>query len=84
MNGKIIPWTLKNGGTSHDPSVQAFIVARDGTVFSRCSNAATHNPSGFSKWIKEQVAAYERKYPRTAFVFERPDMDLIDGRKQAA
>ena len=27
LKGKIVAWTLENGGTSHDPSVLAFVVA---------------------------------------------------------
>jgi hypothetical protein len=80
LNGKIIPWTLENGGHSEDPSVQAFLVARDGTVFSRCPDGRTHGASGFSSWLEEEIARYEKKYPRTAFRFDTPDMDLIDGR----
>ena len=83
LNGKIIPWTLEHGGTSHDPSVQAFVVARDGKVLSRCPNGKTYNASGFSSWLKEQVAGYARAYPRTAFTFETPDMDMIDGRPES-
>lgn len=80
LNGKIIPWTIENGGHSKDPSVQAFLVARDGKVFSRCPDGRAHSASGFSSWLKEEIARYEKQYPRTAFRFEIPDMDLIDGR----
>lgn len=80
LNGKIIPWTLENGGTSKDPSVQAFLVARDGSVFSRCPDGRAQSASGFSSWLRDEIAKFEKKYPRTAFPFERPDMDLIDGR----
>ena len=80
LNGKIIPWTLENGGHSKDPSVQAFVVARDGSVFSRCADGQAHSASGFSGWLKAEIAKFEKKYPRTAFRFEAPDMDLIDGR----
>ena len=80
LNGKIIPWTLENGGHSKDPSVQAFIVARDGSVFSRCADGQAHSASGFSSWMRQEIARFEKKYPRTAFRFEAPDMDLIDGR----
>ena len=80
LNGKIIPWTLENGGHSKDPSVQAFLVAADGSVFSRCPDGRARSASGFSKWLTEELASYEKKYPRTAFRFDTPDMDLIDGR----
>jgi len=80
LGGKIIPWTLENGGHSKDPSVQAFLVARDGTVFSRCADGQAHGASGFSGWLKQEIARFEKQYPRTAFRFEAPDMDLIDGR----
>lgn len=80
LNGKIIPWTLENGGHSKDPSVQAFLVARDGSVFSRCPDGRAHSASGFASWLRDEIGKFEKKYPRTAFAFERPDMDLIDGR----
>ncbi len=80
LNGKIIPWTLENGGHSKDPSVQAFLVARDGSVFSRCPDGRAQNASGFASWLRDEIGKFEKKYPRTAFAFERPDMDLIDGR----
>lgn len=80
LGGKIIPWTLENGGHSKDPSVQAFIVARDGSVFSRCPDGQAHSASGLSSWLKGEITKFEKKYPRTAFRFEAPDMDLIDGR----
>ncbi|MHC4817096.1 MAG: hypothetical protein ACYTF8_03405 [Planctomycetota bacterium] len=80
LNGKIIPWTLENGGKSKDPSVQAFLVARDGTVFSRCPDGRAHSASGFSSWLRDEIGKFEKKYPRTAFRFDAPDMDLIDGR----
>ncbi|MHC4547476.1 MAG: hypothetical protein ACYTEZ_01755 [Planctomycetota bacterium] len=80
LNGKIIPWTLDNGGHSKDPSVQAFLVARDGKVFARCPDGQAYRASGFSRWLEEQLGRYERRFPRTAFRFETPDMDLIDGK----
>jgi hypothetical protein len=80
LGGKIIQWTLQNGGHSKDPSVQVFLVARDGAVFSRCPDGQTHSASGLSSWLKDEIGKYEKKYPRTAFRFERPDMDLINGR----
>jgi hypothetical protein len=80
LNGKIIPWTLENGGHSKDPSVQAFLVARDGSVFARCPDGRANSASGFSGWLRDEIGKFEKRYPRTAFRFERPDMDLIDGR----
>ena len=80
LNGKIIPWTLENGGHSKDPSVQAFLVATDGSVFSRCPDGRAYSASGFSKWLGEELPKFEKKFPRTAFRFDTPDMDLIDGR----
>ena len=36
LNGKIIKWTLANGNDNHDPSVLAYLVDRNGKVFSHC------------------------------------------------
>jgi hypothetical protein len=65
LNGKIIPWTLENGGTSHDPSVLAFVVTPGETVVAMCPGGKTYQASGFSKWLREQADAYEREHPRT-------------------
>ncbi|MHC4821939.1 MAG: hypothetical protein ACYTDX_09500, partial [Planctomycetota bacterium] len=35
LKGKIIPWTLENGGKSHDPSILAFVVDFEGKVVSK-------------------------------------------------
>jgi len=66
LNGKVIPWTLANGGTSHDPSVQAFVVAPYGKVLSRCEDASVSTPSAIAKWLREQADRWERDHPRTA------------------
>ncbi len=65
LKGKIIPWTLENGGTSHDPSVLAFVVAPNEKVVAMCPGGATYQAKSFSKWMKEQADAYERAHPRT-------------------
>lgn len=80
LHGKIIPWTLENGGHSKDPSVQAFLLARDGKVFSRCPDGQANSASGFSRWLQDEIARFEKRYPRTAFRFDTPDVVLIDGR----
>ena len=76
LNGKIIKWTLENGGTSHDPSVQAFLVARDGKVVSRC--AQPYNASSMSKWLEEEVGKDEKTHPRTAVPFV--SAGIVEGR----
>jgi hypothetical protein len=81
LKGKIIPWTLEHGGKSHDPSVQAFLVGRDGRVMSRCADAAAYNASGLSKWLDEQVRAHARKFPRVSLSFEEPEHLTRDGSK---
>jgi len=65
LKGKIIPWTLENGGTSHDPSVLAFVVAPNEKVVAMCPGSAAYQPGSFSMWLKEQAVAYDRAHPRT-------------------
>lgn len=74
LDGKVIPWTLANGGTSHDPSVQAFVVAPDGKLLSRCEDAAVSTPSAFAKWLREQADRWERDHPRTALPLVRAEV----------
>jgi hypothetical protein len=74
LNGKIIPWTKDNGGTSDDPSVQAFVVGLDGKVQARAPDSTAYQPSGFAKWLKEQSAVYERAHPRTRMPFVRAEV----------
>ena len=81
LNGKIIPWTKENGGHSDDPSVQAFLVARDGNVFARCPDAKAYSASGLAGWLDEQVRAYAKKYPRLSLAFEEPADVERDGNK---
>ena len=81
LKGKIIPWTLENGGKSHDPSAQAFLVARDGSVFDRCPDGRVYSGSSFTKWLAEQAKAYDRKYPRTRVPLQM--VDVVDGECEA-
>jgi hypothetical protein len=79
LNGKIIPWTKENGGHSDDPSVQAFVVGRDGAVFARCPDAKAYNASALADWLEEQIRAYGKKYPRLSLPFEEPEGLTRDG-----
>lgn len=83
LNGKIIPWTKAHGGTSDDPSDQAFLVGRDGTVLARCPGGQVHAASSFASWLKEQLATYEREHPRTRLPFVPADIevDTVSGAK---
>ncbi len=74
LNGKIIPWTLENGGTSHDPSAQAFVLHGDGTVLARAPGGHLSQKSQFAKWLGEQADAYEKKYPPTRVPLIRADV----------
>jgi hypothetical protein len=67
----VIPWTLENGGTSHDPAGQAFVLAADGTVEARAPDAAVHQPAAFADWLREQADHFERRHPRTKVPFVR-------------
>jgi hypothetical protein len=71
LNGKIIKWTLENGGTSHDPSILAFVVGRDGEVFSSLMKGKQYAASSFAKWMEEQADAYEKLHPATRLPFQR-------------
>jgi hypothetical protein len=74
LNGKIIPWTKEHGGTSNDPSVQAFVVGADGRVQARAPDTTAYQPSGFAKWLSEQSKIYERAHPRTRMAFVRAEV----------
>jgi hypothetical protein len=69
LGGKIIPWTKEHGGHSDDPSVQAFVVAPDGTVQARAPDAAPYRPGSFSKWLAEQAKVFDRAHPRLRMPF---------------
>jgi hypothetical protein len=65
LKGKIIPWTKKHGGTSDDPSTQAFVVRPDGSVAARCKTGDAYSANNFAKWLDEQADAFEKLHPRT-------------------
>ncbi len=69
LNGKVIPWTLENGGKSRDPSAQLFVVSPGGKVAGRCAADKTFVASQAAEWLTEQAAAWEREHPRTAIPF---------------
>lgn len=71
LNGKIIPWTLANGGKSTDPSAQLFVVGLDGKVVSRLDDAKAHTPSSVVEWLKEHADRWEKDHPVTALAFSR-------------
>lgn len=69
LNGKVIPWTLENGGKSRDPSAQLFVVSPGGKVVARCATEKTFVASQAAEWLTEQATAWEREHPRTAIPF---------------
>jgi hypothetical protein len=79
LNGKIIPWTTEHGNTSHDPSVQAFVLKADGAVLARAPNAEVYQASSFTKWIQGQADEFEKKYPATRVPFLRAEVVAEDG-----
>lgn len=79
LNGKIIPWTTEHGNTSHDPSVQAFVLKADGAVLARAPNGQVYQPGSFSKWIQSQADDYDKKYPATRVPFLRSEVVAEDG-----
>ena len=70
LNGKIIPWTKQNGGTSDDPSVLTFAVGHDGKVIEKCADAEAHQPKAFAAWLRARADAWEKIHPRTKVPFE--------------
>jgi hypothetical protein len=74
LSGKIIPWSKEHGGTSDDPSVQAFVLGGDGKVQARAPDSTAYQPGAFAKWLKEQAATYERAHPRTRMPFVRAEV----------
>lgn len=74
VGGKVIQWTRANGGTSDDPTVQAFVVlpdvAPETRAVTRAPRDALKTPDAFAKWLKEHADAYEKTHPvpRLAYV----------------
>ena len=79
LNGKIIEWTFENGNDNPDPSVLAYLVDRNGKVFSSCPKGQAQSVSGFSGWLEEAIRDYGKKFPRTALPFDSPEVSM-DGR----
>lgn len=73
LNGKIIPWTKENGGTSDDPSILAFVVGPDGKVAAKCPGNEAYQPKAFRDWLKTQGDAWEREHPSTKVPFARAE-----------
>ena len=71
LGGKVVRWTLANGGNSEDPSAQCFVVAADGKVLSRIEDSKAYTPASVSDWLREQADAWEKEHPRTALAFVR-------------
>jgi hypothetical protein len=78
LKGRIIPWTLENGGTSKDPSILAFVVGSDGAVFAKCPSGSTYRAGAFAKWLEEQAAAFEKEHPRTLVPFVRAGVEMVE------
>ena len=74
LNGKIIPWTKANGGTSDDPSALVFAAGQDGRVLEKCPDATAHQPKAFVEWLGKQAAAWERAHPRTKVPFRDAEL----------
>lgn len=69
LNGKIIPWTKANGGTSDDPSVLVFVVGHDGKVIEKAPDGESHQPRAFAQFLKRHADAWERTHPRMKVPF---------------
>lgn len=83
LNGKIIPWTKQNGGTSDDPSCQAFVVGGNGAVVARAPDAAVHAAAPFAEWLREQALRYEKEHPRTRVPFVPAEVEEGGGEEGA-
>jgi hypothetical protein len=69
LGGKVVRWTLANGGKSEDPSAQLFVVGAGGKVLSRLEDAKAYTPAAVSEWLAAQAEAWEKEHPRTALAF---------------
>lgn len=63
LAGKVIPWTRNHGGTSDDPTIQAFVILPDTGAVTRASREQSLTPDSFAKWLKDQADAYEKTHP---------------------
>ncbi|MCE9636253.1 MAG: hypothetical protein K8T90_11175 [Planctomycetes bacterium] len=84
LNGKIIPWTLANGGTSTDPSAQLFVVGLDGKVISRLDDAKAHTPSSVVEWLTDLADRWEKDHPATALAFSRAAVTVVVDKPEGA
>lgn len=73
LHGKVIPWTLEHGGTSEDPSAQAFVLDADGEVLGRAPDRVTYTPARLAEWLEERFLAFDDAHPRfrSGFRFAR-------------
>jgi hypothetical protein len=78
LNGKVIQWTLANGGKSTDPAAQLFVVGTDGKVVSRLEDAKSTTPASVAEWLKAQADQWEKDHPRTALAFARAEV-VVEG-----
>jgi len=76
LKGKIIPWTLENGGTSHDPSAQVFVVTRAGSVQARCPNGKVYSGGSLAKWMEEEAKKHEKLFPRFRVPFDPAEVTI--------
>jgi hypothetical protein len=76
LNGKVIPWTKENGGTSEDPAVQVFVVRPDTGKAVRAARDEAYAPAALAKWLKEQADAYEKAHPTTRVPFAPADLKV--------
>ncbi|MEE8105364.1 MAG: hypothetical protein V3T86_07505 [Planctomycetota bacterium] len=76
LKGKIIPWTLENGGTSHDPSAQVFVVTRSGLVQARCPNGNVYSGGSLAKWLGEEAKKHEKAFPRFKVPFDPAEVTI--------
>ncbi|MDJ0976672.1 MAG: hypothetical protein QNJ98_19605 [Planctomycetota bacterium] len=74
LGGKIIEWTMENGSPKDHPSLLAFLVGVDGKVEALLDNNQQYNAGGLTKWLDEQLRAYEKAHPRTRLPFVLADV----------
>ncbi len=78
LGGKVIAWTREHGGTSDDPSVQAFVVTPSTGSVARAPRDTAYVPAEFAKWLTLQADAFEREQSETKVSFE--PADVVNGR----
>ena len=67
---------MDNGSPKDHPSLLAFIVGRDGKVFSLLDNGQQYQAGSLVKWAEAQLDEYEKAHPSTRLPFQRGHVEV--------